>query len=322
MFFAYILFSIMLNSLDNLEEVVVKDYNYTKALIESTTDLVRKDILAQEFIDKYGEDNFYSYEFSDYIIKRCIRNKKMGFCYTDSKIAIEPVYDYAGPFHNGYAMVEKNGKWGIIDKKGTIIVDIKLSKPQAKKQVDELRKKNIKNPYIDTPETRYQKGEIKDDDYIMVTVGNRVGFVDKHNKELIPFKYESSYGFMGDIAPVRFNGKWGYIDKKDKVIIDFKYDEIGFFYYDRAMVKKGKKWGFIDRSGKEVIALKYDYVNNFSDGLSMVEENGKIGFIDVNGNFRIPLKYEWGSSFYFGIAEIKYNGRDGYVDLWGNELLK
>lgn len=44
---------------------------------------------------------------TDYIIKRCIRNKKMGFCYTDGKTVIEAVYDYAGPFHNGYAMVKK-----------------------------------------------------------------------------------------------------------------------------------------------------------------------------------------------------------------------
>lgn len=52
---------------------MLKDYNYTKAVIEKSTDLVKKDILTQEFIDKYGEDNFYSYEFIDYRL----HNKEM-----------------------------------------------------------------------------------------------------------------------------------------------------------------------------------------------------------------------------------------------------
>lgn len=83
----------------------------------------------------------YNYEvFPDKITNglfRIIENDKMGFANMDGQIVIEPQYKFVYPFQkNGYAIFCENGiwtklddehlvlkgKWGAIDKKGTVIV--------------------------------------------------------------------------------------------------------------------------------------------------------------------------------------------------------
>lgn len=76
---------------------------------------------------------------------RIIDNSKMGFADTTGKIVIQPVYRFTYPFDKGLALVNMHGhrektdpadpnceyymwtggKWGVIDKSGKLILDIK-----------------------------------------------------------------------------------------------------------------------------------------------------------------------------------------------------
>lgn len=104
-------------------------------------------------INKNEEKLFTVYPFDngpDYIVEgtfRIIENKKMGFADTLGNIIVPIIYDYVNPFENGLALVNigghsesidpsdkyceyhtwVGGKWGIIDKKGKIIKEIKYS---------------------------------------------------------------------------------------------------------------------------------------------------------------------------------------------------
>ena len=48
-----------------------------------------------------------------------------GFVDGTGNYVIEPQYNYAFQFHNGMAIVKKDGKWGIIDKQNNTLVDFK-----------------------------------------------------------------------------------------------------------------------------------------------------------------------------------------------------
>ena len=102
-------------------------------------------------IDKMGKELFTVYPFDngpDYTSDgtfRIIENSKMGIADTTGKIIIPPVYDFTFGFENGLALVnigghkEKidptdpnceyytwtGGLWGIVNKKGLLILDIK-----------------------------------------------------------------------------------------------------------------------------------------------------------------------------------------------------
>lgn len=89
----------------------------------------------------------------DYFIDglaRTIKNNKFGFINKKLTVVIKPEYDFAFPFVNGQAKVCNGcslkpvgehkavvgGQWGVIDKKGNVVTEIKYSK----KELDSLKK--------------------------------------------------------------------------------------------------------------------------------------------------------------------------------------
>ena len=145
------------------------------------------------------------------------------------------------------AAVQKDGKWGYIDRFGKEIVPCKYD-------------------YI---------GEFIDG-VASVKINSKSGFVDLFGKEIIPCKYDfigkfydvdvvdSTVGrHVAIIAKVRIGKKWGYIDKKGKEMIAIKYDFIGL-PSDRGYLKVQNegKFGIIDITGKEITPCVYDYIDD------------------------------------------------------------
>ncbi len=85
-------------------------------------------------------------------LSRTKQNNKIGFIDATLNIVIQPVYDFAFPFSGGVSVVcmgcrevktgehsaIKNGKWGVIDKSGNVVIDILHN-------YDDLSRMGIKN---------------------------------------------------------------------------------------------------------------------------------------------------------------------------------
>jgi len=56
------------------------------------------------------------------------KGDKWGFCTPDKKVVIQPKYDDAWSFSEGFARVELKGKWGFIDKLNYYSLRRKLKK--------------------------------------------------------------------------------------------------------------------------------------------------------------------------------------------------
>jgi len=83
-------------------------------------------------------------------LARTIKNNKFGFINKKLTVVIQPQYDFAFPFHNGLARVcndcslkpvgehktVEGGQWGLIDKQGKVVTEIKYSK----KELESLKK--------------------------------------------------------------------------------------------------------------------------------------------------------------------------------------
>lgn len=100
------------------------------------------------------------------------------------------------------ADVKLDGKWGIIDKSGNVVIPCKYD-----------------NEYLSFNE-----------DLAAVELDGKWGFIDKSGKLVIPCKYEYAGGFSDGLALVKLDGKWGFIDKSDKLVIPCKYEEASFFH--------------------------------------------------------------------------------------------
>ena len=99
-------------------------------------------------------------------------------------------YESARPFSEGLAPVELDGKWGLINKKGDIIVPYKYD--------------NVSSFYP------FSKGlaEIK--------LNGKVGLINKQGEVVVQPKYDSIYGpKRTGVTTVELNGKQFYVNIKN-----------------------------------------------------------------------------------------------------------
>jgi len=134
----------------------------------------------------------------------------------------------ADDFKNGIAIVQKNNKCGIIDKKGN-----QLS-PLLYDHVDKF--------------DNDQCGLAR------VSRAKKWGFINKTGKEIIPCIYQKANFFREGLALVtKENGTSGYLDAKGKVIIPFaEYIRAGNFKHGKAEVRKANTIFFINKLGETI----------------------------------------------------------------------
>ena len=121
-----------------------------------------------------------------------------------NKILVEAKYIHATGFSEGYAAVldDKAGRWGIINRKGEMIVQPKFWSLSFYPQ----------NPYLMLFNEGLANVAIDDAKW---------GYIDTNLKNVVPFEYIFAEPFKGGMARVNKNGKdWFYIDKTGKCVKD------------------------------------------------------------------------------------------------------
>ena len=209
-------------------------------------------------------------------------NNKYGYIDKTGKVVIEPKYDLASPFNEGYAWVTINNEPFLIDINGQPI------KPSNKNN-------NTKYIYLET----FKDGLAR------VNVNRKYGFVDKNNELIIPAKYDHAEQFFEGLASVKLNNKYGYIDKTGKLIIPLKYDFAGQFYNGEASVRFADRLAIINKqdeiihsenANKPRVSFDGESLQGFKSGLVKIgmykEGSIKYGLIDKSGKQIIPAEYE------------------------------
>lgn len=197
-------------------------------------------------------------------------------------------------FHEGLACVEKDGKYGFIDKSGKEVIPC------------------IYDYASDFHEGLAKVGEI-----------NNYGYIDMTGNEVVPCKYFDSSDFHEGLAWVYDGGDGGgYIDKTGKEVLTCDYESFNDFHEGLACVQKDGKHGFIDKSGKEVIPCIYYYASDFHEGLAYVQKDGEYGFIDKNGKDVIAHLVLRAGDFHEGLASvISKDEMMGFIDKTGKEVI-
>jgi hypothetical protein len=217
-------------------------------------------------------------------------------------------------FHDGLAAVTKDGKWGFIDKSGTLVIPLELDYGGA-----------------------FQEGVR----WIYDPYDGLYGAIDRSGEIRIPFEYDglADKGFQEGLAWVRKEEKWGAIDKTGNVVIPFEYDHSTHYLHGLAPVCKDGKWGYIDKTGGMVLSLadceflpEGQYIDGAEwfidglDGLARVSIRGSVGpngyaFIDINGSLIIPPGPLLVFPFVEGLSAFEQNGKWGYMDKTGKIVI-
>lgn len=148
-----------------------------------------------------------------------------------------------------------------------------------------------------TPEVAVKETSVFYDDYAVVRVDGRSGYLGRDGKLAIPAEYLRATRFSEGLAFVRKEDKPPIqaIDKAGEVVFTFpnEVSDARRFSEGLAAFEMGYKWGYVDRIGKVVIEPAYAKAGDFSNGLAFTNK----GYVDKNGAPAFEADLDTGGPF-------------------------
>ena len=188
-----------------------------------------------------------------------------------------------------YYPLEVQGKYGVINKDGTIIIQ---------PQYDEVQITNPKKTIFIVKEGEKYKTFDTDNNelftnYDEVTGISRLADYEEREYNTTVLKYKE-------------NGKYGLLGLDGQKITDAKYDEMTDLTDKNGeiLVKENNKYGVINVNGVQLVQSKYDYIkgdgysknSSYKDGGYIVGNKGKsgylYGYLDKNENEIVKINQE------------------------------
>jgi hypothetical protein len=224
------------------------------------------------------------------------KDDKWGFIDRTGRIVVPLQFDSVNDFHEGLALVTARGEKLFIDAGGRVIItpqfDIvdNFSEGLAAVNIGETRIPNLG----------------------LISNPGKWGYIDKTGKLVIPLKFTHAEDFSEGLAAVRDGDRGGFIDHQGKFVFEVPLDvTLGFHEGVAGVLWKGTLTYF-DRTGKK-IAVPGDYgpkSNSFSEGLVPISIKGKWGFMDRTGKLAIEPQFEDAENFSEGLAPVKVSSAD------------
>jgi hypothetical protein len=272
-------------------------------------------------------------------------NGKIGFIYENGEELFPCIFDSVVDAENyaygnvngkyvrtnkGYfsrcAKVKKDGKWGLINIEGKVIISFNYDDIYA---FDYKKTSRMEGPYIEYLDYDGKTAIVKrDGKWGLVNTKDEV-FADCVYDE---FSIPEVQLFYEKRAAAKKDGLWGFLNEKGNPISSFIYEAVGgysletpqsisIFYGGLAVVKKVGKWGAIDLDGKEIIPFIYDFISSFTSETAIAQKEGKWGYINKKGEEVIPLIYDEIKWFELGLCPIRKNGLWGFLNEKGELIV-
>lgn len=169
----------------------------------------------------------------------------------------------------------KNGKWGYIDREGTVII----------------------RPGFDG-------ASLFNEGMAVVQLNGALGYIDALGDKIVEPIFADASAFKDGIAIVADEDDYyGIIDRTGLMILETDFEEIGEPSEGLFYVLTDEGYVFYDQSGKRAFQGVFDQVEAFEEGTAVVIQNEKYLVIDKQG--RVVLEREekitrFGSGFLFG----------------------
>lgn len=233
-----------------------------------------------------------------------------GYADLKGNLVIPGQYNNCDPFSsNGLAVVEKGGKYTIINTKGETIPT------------------EVQNFFI--IESAFGIGaKGYADDLLAIRSGKKWGYLNVQGKIAIPLKYDFVTEFNDGYAAATVGGRYLVLDTKGtetSIISADNITEIKHFSEGLAPIRAANGlYGFVNTKGETAIKPQYKSVGYFSGGFAWAKNaEGKAGFINPKGEWAIKPVYLAVSDFdpVSKFARVKDESGWFYIDAAGNKLI-
>lgn len=207
------------------------------------TDIISYNPVTDNYAIVIGKDNTYN------IVDKNGKNK-LGKDYT-----------YIEYFKEDKFIATKDGKTGIIDGEGKVIIELKYSAIQKIEGTDVLQAINSSNERTDIIDEEMKIHEgienahvAKKETYIKVYSEKDVKYYNLKGKETT---YKDIYP-NNKIYAEKKDGKWGLLNSKGETVVNYEYDMVTEQNGNVAGVKKDGKWQVVNIEGKLLSQNKYE----------------------------------------------------------------
>jgi len=219
------------------------------------------------------------------------KNGRYGYMSLTGELVVPCEYEYAFDFHNGVGIVQMDGKYGLVDTTGKVLIPCQLS----------------------------SVGFEFSDGLMYVRQGNTYGFVNAAGELVIPYEWTRVFGFSEGLAFVKNEQTAGYMDVNGNMVISGNWlAGYGFHEGLAAVCNEQYQWGFINTKGELVIPYLWGQADDFCNGVARVANQNQYGFIDTNGEMIVPCG-EYAMAWYFQdeFTAVKKDGKWGFIDTTG-----
>lgn len=274
------------------------------------------------------------------------KKDKWGYMNQEGTIVINPIYDYADDFNEGYAVVALGNLPCLIDANQKRYIDTGMYQYIGKYSeglcsvMDYKFKRyyvNLKAEKVITLDKEiYDAGafnsglakvskkvdEVEKKFGVDITnMGFKFAYINNKGEYQCEFKYDDAEDLNEGTARVKVGKKFGLINAQCKEIVSPTYGSITEFNEDLAAIELDGKYGFINKQGEEAIKPQFEFAALFSEGLAGYSEKDKWGFIDKSGKVVIPALYDGVKPFGEGMAAIQQIGKWGFIDKTGKLMM-
>lgn len=241
---------------------------------------------------------------------------------------VDVQYHYISTFFMGYAMVEQDGKYGLINESGSTVVGVAydkvslLSDGYIPVQVGEEDYYIDSDGYkrLDSKESFSELGFFSQG-IATAHLDGKALYINSEYTTCTP-RWDETYAMYNDRAAVVVDGAWGIINRSFENVTECVYEDVarndfGVCSINNAIfVKENGLYGMMDLDGKWIIEPTFEEVRAFerSNQFAAVKKDGAWGFVDSAGNVVIDYQYEDAKSFAMGYGAVKKDGAWGYID--------
>ena len=245
------------SALINQKGVVVKDFGDC-SLIADKEDLFKmpKVRVGKYFVPK--DSPAYKKYQSKINLKTVYQDGLHGYKNGSGDWVSLPVLQQSkGNFTDGLSIEKKNGKWGVINLDGRVVV-----------------------PFAYDDITRWPSG-------FVVSNQRKFGFIDFGGKVRIKPQYQEMWMNNGFLMAKQM-GKTGIVSFRNRILMPFLYEEVYPSKNGYAQAGGPDHYGVVDFSGQVCVPLQFDSVELFDDtlpkGIFRVSKAGKAFMADRYGN--------------------------------------
>jgi hypothetical protein len=230
-----------------------------------------------------------------------LEEDKYGYFRVNGKRMIPPIYDAAGDFEDGFAIVQREEAYYVIDTLGQEWLRFeggikRFGKLFILEAEDSIALANLSGEIL-CPYAERQLGSFEEGLTPFIQDG-KVGFIrpngtvklepvfDEYPNVLDFGKFRNGYAKMYSAKADRF----GLIDTAGNWFIPARYQDISY-YSDIIAVKRGDFWEFIDNRQNKKWNRRFALAESFDGPTAVVMDENRFGLFGRNGEFVLPAHY-------------------------------